>query len=131
MSTNTPQDTYTDALKGSQEAFAGAVDSWTKATQQAFGFVPATPFPGVDPVQVIDQTFDFAERLLETQRQFTKTLVAASAQMSETVRQSTESAAHSAADSAPRADSANKTAKSTAKATKSTAWRPVDGQGDQ
>jgi hypothetical protein len=112
MSTNTPQDTYTDALKGSQEAFAGAFDSWTKATQQAFGFVPTTPFPGLDPGLVIDQVYDFAGRLLETQRQFTKSLIAASTQMSETVRQSAESAAHSAADSA------NKTAKSTANATK-------------
>jgi acetyl-CoA carboxylase carboxyltransferase component len=97
-----PQDQYTDALRTSQEAVAGALDSWTKAAQQAFGVIPNTPFSPVDPGQIIDQVFDFAERLLETQRQFAKSLAEASVQASDTLRQQAESSADKAAETTRR-----------------------------
>jgi acetyl-CoA carboxylase carboxyltransferase component len=97
-----PQDQYTEALRSSQEAVAGALDGWTKAATQAFGMVPNAPLPAVDPAQVIDQVFDFAERLLESQRQFAKSLAEASAQVSDTMRQQAESTAGKAAETARR-----------------------------
>jgi hypothetical protein len=100
----TPQEQYTEALRTGQEAVTGAVDSWTKAAQQAFGLTPsAAPFPVVDPAQLIDQVFDFAEKLLESQRQFAKNLAEASVQMGDTLRQQAETATDTAAQNAREA----------------------------
>ena len=100
---STPQEQFTDALRTSQEALAGALDTWTKAASQAFGLVPNAPFaPPVSPGQVIDQVFDFAVRLLESQRQFAKSLAETSAQVSDTLRQQAESTADKAAESVRR-----------------------------
>jgi hypothetical protein len=82
------QEPFTDAMRQSQQAVLTAFESWTKLVQQMFGqATEATPTPGsVDPTQIVDQVFDFAAQLLESQRQFAKTLMAASAQALEATR---------------------------------------------
>lgn len=87
-----PQDQYTAALRTSQDAVVQAMESWTKSARDAFGQMPSTPPSGLEPNQVIDQVFDFAERMLEVQREFSKSLAASAASAGETAREQAESA---------------------------------------
>jgi acetyl-CoA carboxylase carboxyltransferase component len=80
----TLQEQYTELVQQSQEAVLAAVDSWTRTVQDTYQKFPAFPAK-VNPNQVIDQVFDFAEKLLELQRDFAKNLVTASASVAETV----------------------------------------------
>ena len=77
---------YTEIIKQSQQAMLSAVEAWAKNVQDAFGKLPAVPQP-VDPEQVIDQVFDFAQKLLAAQREVAKNLVHTSTQAAETIRQ--------------------------------------------
>jgi hypothetical protein len=47
--------------------------------------------PQVEPQQVIDQVFDFAEKMLSLQREFAKSLAARAASAAEAAREQTES----------------------------------------
>jgi hypothetical protein len=82
------QEPFLDAMRQSQQAVLNAFESWTKSVQQTFGQATAgAPSVGsVDPNEIVDQVFDFAEKLLEGQRQFAKNLMAASAQAAEAAR---------------------------------------------
>ncbi len=98
MSSN-PQDQYRELVQQSQQAIQSAVDTWTKTVQDTVTALPSNPTQ-VDPGQVVDQVFDFAERMLEMQRDFTKNLLQNSASIAQSVaRQSGQAAA----DSAPSA----------------------------
>ncbi len=74
-----PQDQYRELVQQSQEAFQNAVDTWTKTVQDTMSSagVPTTPSQ-VDPQQVVDQVFEFAERMLAMQRDFTRNLIQSS-----------------------------------------------------
>ena len=93
-----PQEQYTEVLQNSQQAVIGALDSMSKAAQQAFSAVPNAPVAPVDPTEVIDQVFDFAGQLLESQRAFAKSLTQASSQMGDNLRTQAENTAQQAAD---------------------------------
>jgi hypothetical protein len=80
MSTATTQ--YSDLVKQSQEAVLAAVDTWTKAVQEAFAELPKTPTQ-VDASGVVDQLFDFTEKVLEVQRDFAKKVITESAAAAE------------------------------------------------
>jgi hypothetical protein len=82
----TVQEQYTEIIKQGQEAVLTAVDSWTKTVQDAYGQLPAVALP-VDPNHAIDQVFDFAAKLLATQRDLAKNLVHTSTSVAETLRQ--------------------------------------------
>jgi hypothetical protein len=69
-----PQDEYLQTVRQSQEAVRNALESWTRAMQQTFGQQTGS----VDANEIVDQVFDFAKQMLDTQRQFAKGLVAAS-----------------------------------------------------
>ena len=49
------QDQYSDTLRQTQEAWTGALETWTNGVQKAFGASPvapfsvAAPFAGTDP----------------------------------------------------------------------------------
>jgi hypothetical protein len=73
-----PQEQFTEAMRAGQQAMADAVQSWTKGLQGTFGAVPEGG-AAIRPEQVIDQVFDFAERMLEVQREFAKSVVATAA----------------------------------------------------
>jgi hypothetical protein len=81
---------FADAMRTSQEAVVGAVESWTKSVQSAFGQTPGIPTLSVDPNQVIDQVFDFAEKMLEVQREFAKNLAQAATTATGTMREQAE-----------------------------------------
>jgi len=51
-----------------------------------------TTTSALDPNQVIDQVFDFAEKTLEVQREFAKNLASTAAAAGETTRQQAEAA---------------------------------------
>jgi hypothetical protein len=90
-----PQDQYRDLVQQSQQAIQSAVDTWTKTVQDTVTSMPANPTQ-VDPGQVVDQVFDFAERMLEMQRDFTKNLLQSSAAVAQSVAKQTSQAAQSA-----------------------------------
>ena len=69
-----PQDQYREYLEQNQQAFQTAVDTWSKTVEQAVSATPAKPAQ-VDPQQVVNQVFDFAERMLAMQRDFTTSLL--------------------------------------------------------
>jgi len=78
-----PQEQYAESLRSNQAAVVKAIEAWTKSAQNAFSN-PAMPAPApVDAVQVIDQVFDFAERMLAAQRDFAKSLAAQAASAAE------------------------------------------------
>jgi hypothetical protein len=87
---SSPQDKYADAMRTSQAAVVAAFESWTKSAQRAIGAVPGVGGP-VEPQQVIDQVFDFAEKMLAVQREFAKSLASTAASAGESARQQTES----------------------------------------
>ena len=80
MTTWTEQ--YTDIVKQSGEAARTAVDNWTKTVQQAMGQLPTAGAP-FDVGSVVDEVFDLAEKMLETQRDLAKKLIATSTAASE------------------------------------------------
>src|SRR5919112_1204235 len=92
---STPQDQYRDLVQQSQQAIQNAVDTWTKTVQDTVTSLPSNPTQ-VDPGQVVDQVFDFAERMLEMQRDFTKNLLQNSAAIAQSVSRQSGQAAQSA-----------------------------------
>jgi hypothetical protein len=88
------QEHYTEAVRQTQEAAQAAVDTWTRTVQEAFGQFPTVAVP-THPNQVIDQVFDFAEKLLSAQREFAKNLVHTSTAVAQNIRQTAERAAES------------------------------------
>ena len=85
MTTWTEQ--YTDIVKQSGEAARTAVDNWTKTVQ-----LPTAGAP-FDVGSVVDEVFDLAEKMLETQRDLAKKLIATSTAASEAfVARATEAA---------------------------------------
>jgi acetyl-CoA carboxylase carboxyltransferase component len=82
----TPTEQYSALMQQGQEAVRDAVDSWTQAVKDAATQFPAVP-AAYDADKVIDQVFDFAEKLLEVQREFAKNLIKSSASAMESVTQ--------------------------------------------
>ena len=75
---------YTETFKQTQDTIISAFDAWTKAFQQGLGQLPGAG--AVDPAQVIDQVFDFANMLLNAQRDFAKQLVATASAATESLK---------------------------------------------
>jgi hypothetical protein len=82
----TPTEQYTTLMQQGQEALRTAVDSWTRTVRDAAAQFPAG-IQGYDPDKVIDQVFDFAEKLLEMQREFAKNVLKSSVRAAEAVSQ--------------------------------------------
>ncbi len=90
----TLQEQYLEVMQQSQQAVLNAVDSWTKTVQESAGTLPTGPAQ-VDPRQVVDQVFDFAEKLLEMQRDFARNLLQSSAALQENLAQQSAQAGQS------------------------------------
>ena len=60
-----------------------------ESLQSAFSS-PGLTTAAVDPKQIIDQVFDFAEKMLEVQREFAKNLASTAAAAGEATRQQAE-----------------------------------------
>jgi hypothetical protein len=74
MTMTTSQETITEAARRGQEAIASALQIWTDSVQR---FVPVSDTRLSGAVEAVDTMFDFAEQMLVTQREFTKSLLAA------------------------------------------------------
>ena len=81
-----PQDQYRELVQQSQDAFQNAVETWTKTVQDTMSSagVP-TSNNQVDAQQVVDQVFEFAERMLAMQRDFTRNLIQSSVALQQSV----------------------------------------------
>lgn len=85
------QDTFTQTLRSGQDAVVKAFEQWTDTAKGAWAATPGAGTPEVDPQQVIDQVFDFAEKMLALQREFAKSLAANAASATRTAREQSES----------------------------------------
>lgn len=94
---STPQEQYLDAMNA-------AADNWAKAAQQFFTTTPQTSFPvsSVEPSEVIDQVFDFAEQFLSAQRQFAKSLATGASSVADTMRTQAETFQQNLSEAAER-----------------------------
>ena len=75
------QEQFLASVRQSQEAVVGAVAAWAKAVD---GMTPSTQsLPGFEqlpnPQAVIDGAFDFAQQLLNAERDFAREVIAAAA----------------------------------------------------
>ena len=78
----TAQDQILSAVKQSQKAVVDAVAAWARAVEKAVPNVPNLPaIPGSEELpgaeQLVDNAFDFAQRLLDSQRAFTRDVLKA------------------------------------------------------
>ena len=77
--TRAAQDQYLTALRQSQHAIVDAIAAWSRAVQESTPKAP--PVPSIEslptPQEVIDNTFDFAQKLLDAQRDFTHNVISA------------------------------------------------------
>jgi hypothetical protein len=75
------QEQFIDAVRESQQAVVDAVGAWAQTVQGIAAAVP--PVPGADQLPdaqtVVDNTFDFVEKLVASQREFARNLLAAGA----------------------------------------------------
>lgn len=73
------QEQFVEALRQSQQAVLEAVAAWTKAVEEIAPPLPA--LAGIEnlpkPEAVVDNAFDFAQKLLDTQREFAHNIVKA------------------------------------------------------
>ena len=94
---------YADTLNKTQGAVTTATDAWARSGQELLGQTQAQAerVPSFDPTVLIDPFFDaaqrmleanrFAERLLEVNREYVKTLVGTAAQIQDAVRKHADS----------------------------------------
>ncbi len=95
MSAKTPSNPFSKIAKQGQEAMSGAVRTWAETVQRLSGQAGAsTP----DVSAVVDNAFDFAERVLATQREFTKSVLQAYASTTGKVSQATAQTLNRAAE---------------------------------
>ena len=80
----TIQEQYSELIKQGQDASRAAIETWTQTFQQAAGQLSGSGL--ISPNQVIDQVFDFADQVLNAQRDFAKQLLATSTAMAEKAR---------------------------------------------
>jgi hypothetical protein len=85
MTTAPATEQFTDLARRGQAVTTTAVQSWTDALRSyAEAVTPSGPQP-VDPQVAASATFDLAERLLRTQREFATAAVALLTEAGETV----------------------------------------------
>ena len=77
--TQASQEQFIAAVRQSQQAVLDAVAAWTKAVEEITPPLPAVA--GLEnlpkPEVVIDNAFDFAQKLLDTQREFARNFIQA------------------------------------------------------
>ena len=90
MSRNSIQDQYAGIFQQGQDAALAVVDAWGRSVRGAGVSVPSASVQAA-ALQVVDQYFDFARRVLDVQRGYAKTLVTSSSK-------AVEDAAHRTAE---------------------------------
>lgn len=90
-----PTDQFVDIAKRSQEAVSTAVRTWTDAVQSFTGSMTGSAPKLPDAQAVVDQYFDFAQQVLESQRSFTLSVLTAGTQAAENVTEQANRVAES------------------------------------
>lgn len=78
---------YTELAAQGRQAVVEALEAWTKTVQEAFANVPRSPGE-FDLSDSVDRMYDFTEKVLELQRDFTKKLISSSTEAAETAKTS-------------------------------------------
>lgn len=113
---SSPKDTSAEAFRSGQDAVVAALESWSESAKNAWANAPGVSGQQVvDPQQVIDQVFDFAEKMLSVQREFAKSLAVTAASATESVRQQSETVVGAVRQQAEAAKAAVKDAAGKAK----------------
>jgi hypothetical protein len=76
---------YTHFVEQGQDAVRTTFETWTNAVKTAVAQVPAFAAQ-FDAEAAVDRYFDLTEKVLETQRDFTKRLIATGAAVAATVK---------------------------------------------
>lgn len=90
-----PTDQFVDIAKRGQEAVTTAVRTWTDAVQSFTGSLTGGTPKLPDAQAVVDQYFDFAQQMLESQRSFTLSVLTAGTQAAENVTEQANRVAES------------------------------------
>jgi hypothetical protein len=120
-----PTDQLVDFANRSQEAVTTAVRTWTDSVQSLASRLTAGQSPLPDLTDVVEQYFDFAEKVLANQRDFAHQWASATVKATEAVteqaQRATQSvAAHTANGTEAVVDSAAETARAAGDKTAST-----------
>ena len=110
-----PTDQFVDIAKRSQEAVTTAVRTWADSVQSFAGNLTTGHSQLPDPLHVVDGYFDFAEKVLATQRRVASELISASVKAGETVQEQVTKATETVT-----AQAVNGTEKAVAQATETT-----------
>jgi hypothetical protein len=72
---------FLEAVRQSQQAIVDAVGAWTKGVESLSASYPPVPedYEPPKPEEVVERSFDFAEKLLTSQREFARNVLAAAA----------------------------------------------------
>ena len=75
----TAQEQTLKSIRDGQQAVVEAVRTWAESVERIVPPTPAVPFTDQlpTPQEIVQTSFDFAEQLLKTQREFTENLLAA------------------------------------------------------
>src|SRR5689334_1006678 len=92
-----PTDQFVDLASRSQEAVTTAVRTWTDSVQNLTSQLTAGQGQLPDLQGVVDQYFDFAEKVLANQRQLAQQWASAATKASEAVTEQAQRATKSAA----------------------------------
>jgi hypothetical protein len=92
-----PTDQFVDLANRSQEAVTTAVRTWADTVQSFASQLTSGQTQLPDLPSVVDQYFDFAEKVLTNQRQFAQQWVSATVKASEAVTEQTQRATQSVA----------------------------------
>ena len=87
-STVAAQEKALSALRESQAAVVDVVESWAKAVESSVPDLPAVPVAGSlpTPEEIIKNSYDFAGKVLQAQREFAEKLLKAAAPAVKTTR---------------------------------------------
>jgi len=91
----TPTDQFVDIANRSQEAVATAVHNWADTVQSFASKLTAGQSQLPDPHTVVDQYFDFAEKVLASQREFAQQWASATLKATEAVTEQAQRATQS------------------------------------
>jgi TRAP-type mannitol/chloroaromatic compound transport system substrate-binding protein len=94
MTMTTSQETMADTARRSQDAFSNALQFWADNLQK---FVPTYNARMRSATEVVDTTFDFAEHMLITWRDVTKSMLAISTSAATKVAATTQAEVKDAA----------------------------------
>jgi len=92
-----PTDQFVDIANRGQEAVTTAVRTWTDTVQTFASKLTAGQSPVTDLQGVVDQYFDFVEKVLANQREFANQWASATAKASEAVTEQAQRATQSVA----------------------------------